>query len=75
LPSLLTLAASLSLRRRDLEKFPIEPFELAQLGNLCPQDAQEAKALIPSLDQPGRELDREQLTQLLEQLNSFKQYS
>ena len=59
---------------RDLEKFGLAPFEVAQLGNLCPGDAQEAKALIPSLAMADREIDNSQLTELLEQLNSFKQY-
>ena len=61
--------------RRDLEKHPgLDPFEVAQLGNLCPQDAQEARTLIPSLDMPGRDVDNAQLTEILEQLNSFRQY-
>jgi hypothetical protein len=60
--------------RRDLENFGLEPFEVAQLGNLCPGDAQEAKALIPSLAMPDRDIDNTRLTELLEQLNSFKQY-
>jgi len=60
---------------RDLEKHAdLDPFEVAQLGNLCPQDAQEARALIPSLDMAGRDIDNAQLAEVLEQLNSFKQY-
>ena len=58
---------------RDLENFGLAPFEVAQLGNLCPQDAQEAKALVPSLAMPDREIDNSQLTELLEQLNSHTQ--
>jgi len=61
--------------RRDLEKHTdLDAFEVAQLGNLCPQDAQEARALVPSLDMSGRDIDNAQLTEILEQLNSFKQY-
>ena len=60
--------------RRDLEKTGLDPFETAQLGNLCPQDASEARALIPSLDMQGRDIPDAQLTEILEQLNSFKQY-
>ena len=61
--------------RQDLEKHPgLDPFEVAQLGNLCPEDAQEARALIPSLDMERREIDNAQLTEILEDLNSFKQY-
>lgn len=63
------------MARRDLEKHPgLDAFEVAQLGNLCPQDAQEARALIPSLDMPGRDIDNAQLTEVLEQLNANRQY-
>ena len=62
--------------RRDLEKHPgLDPFEVAQLGNLCPEDAAEAKALIPSLTMDGRAISDAQLTDMLEQLNSYKQYN
>ena len=60
---------------RDLEKHPgLDPFEVAQLGNLCPKDAQEAKTLIPSLNMPHRDFDNSALSELLEQLDSFRQY-
>ena len=62
--------------RRDLESVPgLDPFEVAQLGNLCPEDASEAKALIPSLTMDGRAISDAQLTDMLEQLNSYKQYN
>lgn len=61
--------------RRDLESHHLRPFEVAQIGNLCPQDAQEAKALIPSLDMPDRQLDNAQLTELLNQVNAYVQFS
>ena len=59
------------------ENYGLKPFEVAQLGNLCPQDPQEARALIPSLDMPGRDqdVDNAQLAEILEQLNSYKQYA
>ena len=61
---------------RDLENHSgLEPFELAQLGNLCPQGTSEAKALIPSLDMQGRDLGNAQLTEILDQLNASRQYS
>ena len=65
------------MRGSDLEnsKCGLEPFEVAQLGNLCPQDPQEARALIPSLDMPGRDINDAQLAELLDQLNAFKQYN
>lgn len=65
-----------ALARSDLEdsKYNLEPFEVAQLGNLCPQDPQEARALVPSLDMPGRDLDNALLAEVLDQLSSYKQY-
>lgn len=61
---------------RELEAFGLEPFEVAQLGNLCPETAAEAKALIPSLENmEGRMLDNAQLTELLQQLAANKQFS
>ena len=62
--------------RSALEKFGLEPFEVAQLGNLTPEDAQEAKALVPSLDNmPGRNIDDSALTELLKQIAEYKQFS
>eukprot|EP00322_Chrysochromulina_rotalis_P029559 CAMPEP_0115845958 /NCGR_PEP_ID=MMETSP0287-20121206/9618_1 /TAXON_ID=412157 /ORGANISM="Chrysochromulina rotalis, Strain UIO044" /LENGTH=145 /DNA_ID=CAMNT_0003299743 /DNA_START=62 /DNA_END=499 /DNA_ORIENTATION=+ len=67
--------------RKDLEAYGLEPFEVAQLGNLCPENALEAKALIPSLDMPDRErlgmcdVDNTQLTELLQELAANKQFS
>lgn len=58
--------------RQDLEKHGLEPFEMAQIGNLCPQDVQEAKALIPSLDMPGRDLDQSALAEVLEQVSAYR---
>lgn len=45
---------------------------MAQIGNLCPQDVQEAKALIPSLDMPGRDLDQSALAEVLEQVSAYR---
>eukprot|EP00312_Isochrysidales_sp_CCMP1244_P005180 CAMPEP_0196690450 /NCGR_PEP_ID=MMETSP1090-20130531/19904_1 /TAXON_ID=37098 /ORGANISM="Isochrysis sp, Strain CCMP1244" /LENGTH=180 /DNA_ID=CAMNT_0042029551 /DNA_START=38 /DNA_END=578 /DNA_ORIENTATION=- len=57
--------------RTELEKQPIAEFEVAQLGNLCPEDADEAKALIASLALPtlegmARDIDSAQLTEVLQ---------
>ena len=62
--------------RIDLESgnLGLEAFEVAQLGNLCPENAQEAKALVPSLSIDGRDIDNQQLSELLAQLNSYKQF-
>ncbi|KAM0748867.1 hypothetical protein T439DRAFT_327370 [Meredithblackwellia eburnea MCA 4105] len=45
-----------------------QDFELAQLANLCPADADEAKSLIPSLS----EMDDDVLQPILNDLNAFK---
>lgn len=63
------------VRGEVMNKKWLEPFECTQLINLCPQDPQEAKALIPSLVMEGREIDNAQLNEVLDQLNSFKQFS
>ena len=45
---------------------------MAQLGNLCPEQADEAKALIPSLE---HKIPNEELNELLAQLAANKQFS
>ena len=43
-----------------------------QLGNLCPDDSEEAKALIPSLQMPDRDIDTSALTDLLGSIASYR---
>lgn len=45
----------------------LHKFELAALGNLCPDGAEEAKALIPSLE--GR-FEDEELRQILDDIGT-----
>lgn len=45
----------------------LHKFELAALGNLCPDGAEEAKALIPSLE--GR-FEDEELRQILDDITT-----
>lgn len=45
----------------------LHKFELAALGNLCPEASEEAKALIPSLE--GR-FEDEELRQILEDIGT-----
>jgi len=64
---------------RDLEKQPFHEFEVAQLGNLCPEDADEAKALVPSLALPNidgqpRDIDSASLTEVLQQICDSRQF-
>ncbi|KAJ1956926.1 DNA directed RNA polymerase II polypeptide D-like protein [Linderina pennispora] len=49
----------------------LEPFECAQLGNLCCNDYEEAKALIPST---AAKIDDEVMDSLLKQMDSLKKY-
>ena len=58
-----TIAAVRSL----LMQKKLHKFELAALGNLCPEAPEEAKALIPSLD--GR-FEDEELRQILDDLGT-----
>mmetsp|Transcript_30100 Transcript_30100/g.92164 ORF Transcript_30100/g.92164 Transcript_30100/m.92164 type:complete len:111 (-) Transcript_30100:153-485(-) len=65
--------------RADLERQPIMEFEATQLGNLCPEDADEAKALVPSLGLPNmdgqpRDIDSAQLTEVLQQICDSRQF-
>ena len=51
-------------------------FEMAQLANLCPQDIQEAKMLIPTLENMSdRNLDDSQLSEVLDQLQQLQSYN
>ena len=44
-----------------------------QLGNLCPDDAQEAMTLIPSLNMPGRTpIDTGELNDVLMNIASYR---
>ncbi|OSX74957.1 hypothetical protein BU14_0260s0026 [Porphyra umbilicalis] len=48
----------------------LHPFEVAQLVNLMPADAEEAKAIIPSLREEGK-IDNDVLNGLLMELTTF----
>lgn len=52
--------------------FTMAPHGSSQLGNLCPDDAEEAKTLIPSLRMPDRNLDNGSLSELLAQIGSYR---
>jgi len=54
--------------RNELEKRDYHDFERVQLGNLCPDDAEEAKTLIPSLRMPERNIESGTLTDTLNQI-------
>ncbi|PFX27798.1 DNA-directed RNA polymerase II subunit RPB4 [Stylophora pistillata] len=54
-----------------LGKKKLHKFELACLANLCPETAEEAKALIPSLE--GR-FDDDDLQQLLDDIQTHRSF-
>lgn len=57
--------------RNMLQQKKLHKFELAQLANLCPENPEEAKALIPSLE--GR-FEDEDLRQLLDDIQTQKSF-
>ncbi|CAJ0563163.1 unnamed protein product, partial [Mesorhabditis spiculigera] len=50
----------------------LHKFEVAQLGNLCPDSAEEAKALIPSLENKVEDDDLEGVLKELQAKKSFQ---
>ncbi|KAI1728626.1 RNA polymerase rpb4 domain-containing protein [Ditylenchus destructor] len=52
-------------------KYNLHKFEVAQLANLCPETAEEAKALIPSLE---NKMEDEELDELLKDLHAKKTF-
>jgi len=57
----------------------INEFELASFGNLCPEDYDEAVALIPSLGNnsiraPDKQVDKETVEEIIEKLQSLREY-
>ncbi|XP_057305068.1 DNA-directed RNA polymerase II subunit RPB4-like [Hydractinia symbiolongicarpus] len=54
-----------------LSKKKLHKFELACIANLCPETAEEAKTLIPSLE--GR-FDDEELQQILDEIKTHRSF-
>ncbi|ELR25354.1 DNAdirected RNA polymerase II subunit rpb4, putative [Acanthamoeba castellanii str. Neff] len=65
-----TKAAVKEVRSLLTEK-ELEEFEIAALSNLCPETAEEAKSLIPSL---AKRFDDEELQSVLNDLASFRRF-
>merc|ERR1711912_35040 len=57
--------------REILEDKALHKYELAQLANLCPETAEEARSLIPSLEGPNRFND-EDLQEILDDIAAKK---
>nr|CAD2144804.1 unnamed protein product [Meloidogyne enterolobii]CAD2195408.1 unnamed protein product [Meloidogyne enterolobii]CAD2197768.1 unnamed protein product [Meloidogyne enterolobii] len=52
-------------------KLNLHKFEVAQIANLCPETSEEAKALIPSLE---NKMEDEELDELLKDLHAKKTF-
>ncbi|VDN82104.1 unnamed protein product [Brugia pahangi] len=50
---------------------PLHKFEVAQIANLCPETSEEAKALIPSLE---NKMEDDELDEVLKDLHSKKTF-
>jgi DNA-directed RNA polymerase II subunit RPB4 len=57
--------------RKMLETIGISGFEMTQIVNLCPETAEEAQTLIPTL---GNKINPENLQDLLDQLSNTRRF-
>ncbi|KAE9412309.1 hypothetical protein Angca_008733 [Angiostrongylus cantonensis] len=62
---------SIKAARALFSQKPLHKFEVAQIINLCPETAEEAKALIPSIE---NKLEDDDLDQILKDLQSKKTF-
>ncbi|KQJ92911.1 DNA-directed RNA polymerase II subunit 4 [Brachypodium distachyon] len=60
--------------RETLSRYGLHEFELCTLGNLCPDTADEAKALVPSLVPGGRFDVDERIDKMLNDLSLIKKF-
>ncbi|KAM2487833.1 hypothetical protein ACFX1W_039705 [Malus domestica] len=60
--------------REVLSRYQLAEFELAVIGNLCPETVEEAKAAVPSLKTKGRGHDDEAIDRLLNDLMMIKKF-
>ncbi len=49
----------------------LHKFEVAQIANLCPENAEEAKSLIPSLE---NKMDDDEMEEMLKDLHAKKTF-
>ncbi|KAM5570330.1 DNA-directed RNA polymerase II subunit 4 [Rosa sericea] len=56
------------------DRYQLAEFELAVIGNLCPETVEEAKAIVPSLKIKGRGHDDEAVERLLNDLLMIKKF-
>ncbi|BFG33243.1 DNA-directed RNA polymerase II subunit 4-like [Prunus yedoensis var. nudiflora] len=60
--------------REVLSRYQLAEFELAVIGNLCPENVDEAKSVVPSLKTKGRGHDDEAIERLLNDLLMVKKF-
>ncbi|CAA7027141.1 unnamed protein product [Microthlaspi erraticum] len=60
--------------REILSRHQLTEFELCVLGNLCPETAEEAVAMVPSLKTKGRSHDDEAIEKMLHDLSLVKRF-
>ncbi|XP_021909318.1 DNA-directed RNA polymerase II subunit 4-like [Carica papaya] len=60
--------------REVLSQCKLTEFELAVLGNLCPETVEEAVAVVPSLQTKGRGISEEAIEKLLNELMMIKKF-
>ncbi|GMY24045.1 DNA-directed RNA polymerase II subunit 4-like [Fagus crenata] len=60
--------------REVLSRYQLAEFELAVLGNLCPETVEEATSVVPSLKTKGRGHDHEKIEKLLNDLLMIKKF-
>lgn len=62
--------------RKVLKEAKLHEFEVCVIGNLCPETAEEMKAVVPSLADPNRAapLDDESMEALLQRLATIRKF-
>ena len=60
--------------RNRLEGKGLFPYEIAALANLCPDSVNLARAYIPSIDLPERNIDDDDLKQLIDEMMLCQQF-
>ncbi|KAK0585325.1 hypothetical protein LWI29_026882 [Acer saccharum] len=60
--------------REVLSRYQLAEFELCVLGNLCPETAEEAMAMVPSITTKGRFQDDYAIDKMLNDLSMIKKF-
>uniref|UniRef100_A0A0D6RA44 RNA polymerase Rpb4/RPC9 core domain-containing protein n=2 Tax=Araucariaceae TaxID=25664 RepID=A0A0D6RA44_ARACU len=57
-----------------LSRYQLTEFELCVIGNLCPDTAEEARAMVPTLKSKGRGLDDDKIDKMLSDLAMIRKF-